>query len=84
MLCCVSQRQLAAEQGIVASDITRRSSSRSLPTNVNARHARFAAACAIDETVSEQPIGAVAQKWGRIGLIKGGELLTALHATIPS
>ena len=75
-------RQLAAEQGIVAADITRRSSSRSLPANVNARHARFAAACAIDETVCEQPVGAVAQKWGRIGVIKGGELLAGSSAAL--
>jgi len=82
MLCCLPDRQLAAEQGIVAADITRRSSSRSLPTNVNARHARFAAACAIDETVSEQPVGAVAQKWGRLGLLKSGESLKPRLAMI--
>ena len=82
MLWCLPDRQLAAEQGIVAADITRRSSSRSLPTSVNARHARFAAACAIDETVSEQPIGAVAQKWGRLGLLKGGESLKPRLAMI--
>ena len=84
MSCCTSDRQLAAEQGIVASDITRRSSSRSLPANVNARHARFAAACAVDETVCEQPAGAVAQKWGRIGLLKGGECRNVSHATFSS
>ena len=67
----------------MATDITRRSGGRSLAASVNGRHARFALACAVEETVSEQPAGAVAHKWGCIGLLKGGETLPVLSNGSP-
>ena len=54
-------------------DINRRSAGRSMDASTNARHARFAAACAIEETVSEQPVSAVAEKWKGVGIMKGGD-----------
>ncbi len=73
----LTYRQLAAELGIVASDIDRRSAGRSMDAGSNARHARFAAACAVEQTVSEQPVGAVAEEWRRVGILKCGEMLWA-------
>lgn len=44
-----------------------------MSANTAACHARFAAACAINELVNERPAGAVAETWGASGIFKGGE-----------
>ena len=82
-----STRRLAARLGVEEGFIAKRcGGARDTSGEVSERHARFAAACAVEQLLREKPAWQVADVWGqadtitRAGMAAGGFLLAAYAA----